>query len=326
MTLKRIVILLVLVLLGVGGALSITPDTDPLAMRAKYANQHSRFLEAPAGLEVHYRDEGPRDASVILLLHGNSSSLHAFNPLVERLEDDFRLVRYDHPGHGLTGPNETQSYEYADYAIAIDAIVKQLELDRFCLVGHSMGGWMSWRYTVDNPDRVQRLALVSASGMPIAVAPDDVDSGLGFKLGRSSVFRSIGKRYTPRSLVRDSASASVEDQSLVTEAWVDRHYELLRMPGNREAFFARMIANREPELADTVAGISVPTLLLWGREDSFIPVASADAFAERIPDTQTVILDGVGHMPFLEAPDRTAELIGDFCGSESVSAALGPES
>ena len=321
---RPVVIVVLLVLLGVGAALSITPDTDPAEMRAKYANEHSRFLKAPAGLEIHYRDEGPRDASVILLLHGNSSSLHAFDPLVERLKGSFRLVRYDHPGHGLTGPNDSQSYEYADYAVAINAVVAELELESFCLVGHSMGGWMAWRYAVDDPERVQRLALVSASGMPLAVAPDDVDSGLGFKLGRSSVFRSIGKHYTPRSLVRDSASASVEDQSLVTDAWVDRHYELLRMPGNREAFFARTIANREPQLADTVAGISVPTLLLWGREDSFIPAASADAFAKRIPDTKTVILDGVGHMPFLEAPDRTAELIGGFCASDSVSAALGP--
>ncbi|MEO1203073.1 MAG: alpha/beta hydrolase [Pseudomonadota bacterium] len=316
MTRTRIFIVVVIALIGVGGMLALAPDTDPKEMRAKYANEHSRFLAAPAGLTIHYRDEGPRDAPVILLLHGNSSSLHAFDPLVERLDSEYRLIRYDHPGHGLTGPNDRQSYEYIDYAVAIEAIVRELELESFCLVGHSMGGWVAWRYAVDNPHRVDRLALVSASGMPIDADPDEVDSGLGFKLGRSAVFRAIGKRYTPRSIVADSAAASVVDQSLVTEAWVDRHYELLRMPGNREAFFARSVANREPELVDTVASISAPTLLLWGRQDSFNPVAAATAFAERIPNTETVIFDDIGHMPFIEAPDTSAEAVGRFCTGE----------
>ena len=65
---KPVVLIVVLALLIAGAALSTTPDTDPAEMRAKYANEHSRFLSAPAGLEIHYRDEGPRDASVILLL------------------------------------------------------------------------------------------------------------------------------------------------------------------------------------------------------------------------------------------------------------------
>ena len=125
----------------------------------------------------------------------------------------------------------------------------------------------------------------------------------------------MGRFVTPRALVRDSASAAVVDQALVTDEWVDRLYDLLRLPGNREAFFARAVADREPALADTAARISAPTLLLWGRQDSFIPVAAADAFASRIPDTRTLILDDVGHTPFVESPDAVAEAVGRFCGA-----------
>lgn len=315
LTPKRTVgIAVVLLILG-SGWFAITPDTDPAAMRAKYADEHSRFLDAPAGLDIHYRDEGPRNAAVVVMLHGNSLSLHSYDPLVERLGNDFRLIRYDHPGHGLTGPNNSQSYEYADYAVALDAIVAELGLESFCLVGHSMGGWVAWRYAVDNPDRVDRLVLISASGMPVNAAPDDVDTGLGFRIARSPVGRFVGRYVTPRGLVSDSASAAVVDQSLVTREWVDRLYNLLLLPGNREAFFARSMADREPGRADTVESIAAPTLLLWGREDSFIPVAAADAFAARIPNTRTVILDNIGHSPVLESPDRTAEEIGGFCGT-----------
>ena len=315
LTPKRTVgIAVVLLILG-SGWFAITPDTDPAAMRAKYADEHSRFLDAPAGLDIHYRDEGPRNAAVVVMLHGNSLSLHSYDPLVERLGNDFRLIRYDHPGHGLTGPNNSQSYEYADYAVALDAIVAELGLESFCLVGHSMGGWVAWRYAVDNPDRVDRLVLISASGMPVNAAPDDVDTGLGFRIARSPVGRFVGRYVTPRGLVSDSASAAVVDQSLVTREWVDRLYNLLLLPGNREAFFARSMAYREPGRADTVESIAAPTLLLWGREDSFIPVAAADAFAARIPNTRTVILDNIGHSPVLESPDRTAEEIGGFCGT-----------
>ncbi len=291
---------------------SLTPDSDPLAMRAKYASSQSHFLDVEPGLTLHYRDEGNANGPVLVLLHGNSASLHSFDPLVERLKDRFRLIRYDHPGHGLTGPNAAQSYGYADFERALDGLLHKLDINQFYLLGHSMGGWVAWRYAAVNPERVKSLVLISASGMPLGEAADNVDSGLGLKIAQSYVGRTFSQYVTPRSLVRDSVAASVADQALVTDELVDRYYELLLMPGNREALGARMIADRELEVADTVAGVDTPTLLLWGERDSFVPASAAAEFARRMPSTKTVILEGIGHMPVEESPDEVARLLSEF--------------
>ncbi|MEM7278165.1 MAG: alpha/beta hydrolase [Pseudomonadota bacterium] len=309
---KRHLLFLFLLALLAALYVSLTPDSDPQAMRAKYASSESRFLSLEPGLTLHYRDEGIANGPVLVLLHGNSASLHSFDPLVERLKDRFRLIRYDHPGHGLTGPNATQTYAYADFERAFSGLLAELNVDQFHLLGHSMGGWVAWRYAAANPQRIKRLVLMSASGMPLGDAAKKVDNGLGFKIARSAAGRWISKHITPRSLVRDSVAASVADQALVTDEWADRYYELLLMPGNREALGARMIAQREPELADTVARVNVPSLLLWGEHDNFVPASAAAEFAQRMPSTSTVILEGIGHMLVEEAPDDVARIVSEF--------------
>ena len=100
-----------------------TPDTDVAAMRAKYGGPASRFAETTDGLSVHYRDQGCRDCPAILLVHGSNASLHTFEPLVENLKDRFRLVSYDQPGHGLTGPHPRDDYSAEGMLEALDAVV-----------------------------------------------------------------------------------------------------------------------------------------------------------------------------------------------------------
>src|SRR3546814_1087538 len=80
-----------------------TPDTDRDAMIAKYGGPNAQFAAGPAGQNIHYRDQGRRDAPVMILLHGSNSSLQTWEPLVRRLGGDYRIVTLDLPGHGLTG-------------------------------------------------------------------------------------------------------------------------------------------------------------------------------------------------------------------------------
>lgn len=86
-----------------------TPDTDPAAMRAKYGAPPSQFVDLGGGLTVHLRDEGPRndrgDAPVLVLLHGSNADLHTWDAWARALSGQFRVIRYDQIGHGLTGPN-----------------------------------------------------------------------------------------------------------------------------------------------------------------------------------------------------------------------------
>ncbi len=289
-----------------------TPDTDPAQMREKYANEQSSFAESAQSLRVHYRDQGNPTGAAIVLLHGNSSSLHTWEPLVERLGGDFRVVTLTLPGHGLTGPNADHDYSFAGMSEAVDAVVDELGLNRFVLGGNSMGGWLAWRYALANPDKVDVLILLDASGMPLREGETEPPLNLGFRLLKNPAGRFVIQRFTPRSAVKKSALQSVSVKSVVTDDVVDRYWELLRLPGNRRAAAERARADREIQYSDRVGEITAPTLIIWGKEDQLIYASAAQTFKERLPHSEVRIYEGVGHLPMEEAPDRTAQDIETF--------------
>ena len=123
---------------------------------------------------------------------------------------------------------------------------------------------------------------------------------------------SVSWQITPRALVEQSLRGSVENQAIVDAAMVDRYWELLRFPGNREATVLRARRDREPAMAARVGEITAPTLILFGTEDRIINASAAQTFHERIAGSEVVLLDDIGHLPMEEAPDATAEAIADF--------------
>src|SRR5260221_10379668 len=102
--------LFALAVLALGLRAARTPDMPREVLVAKYGQPPSKIIRLPNGAQVHYRDQGPAGAPVLLLLHGSSSSLHTWEPWVERLRDALRIVTLDLPGHGLTGPVPGDDY------------------------------------------------------------------------------------------------------------------------------------------------------------------------------------------------------------------------
>jgi pimeloyl-ACP methyl ester carboxylesterase len=301
---RRVVITLAAIaaLLVIAWAALRVPDTDAAAMKAKYAPAPSQFVEVAPGLTVHLRDQGPRDAPVLVLLHGSNASLHTWQQWVARLTPSYRVVTFDFPGHGLTGPAPDRQYTTEAYVRDVDAVVTKLGLTRFALGGNSMGGGVAVGYTIAHPDKVAALILVDAGGAP---ARGDSSLPIGFRIARTPVIRDIVKDITPRAIIETSLHQTVSVQSVVTPATVDLYWELLRYPGNRQATMDRFSQGYSHFDPAAVAGITAPTLIVWGREDKLIPVASADWYAATIKGSKAVILDGVGHIPMEEAPDAS---------------------
>ena len=106
---------------------------------------------------------------------------------------------------------------------------------------------------------------------------------------------------------------------------IDRYWELLRFPGNREATVLRARMDREPAMANRVGEIGVPTLILFGKQDRLINPTAAETFHERIAGSEVVLLDGIGHLPMEETPDATAAAISDFLTRRLVSTPEHPE-
>jgi pimeloyl-ACP methyl ester carboxylesterase len=290
-----------------------TPDTDAAEMRAKYGAAPSQFVEIGDGVQVHLRDEGPKDAPAIILLHGSNADLHTWEPWVQGLKDSYRVIRFDQVGHGLTGPDPEDNYTRDNYVADIAEVADKLGLETFILGGNSMGGKHALAFAVAHPERVTGLVLVDGSGGPMLDLKQGQpekdkkkDSGnIGFKIAQTPGINLLVEQITPRSLIAQSLEQSVSVKSVASEAAVDRYWELLRYPGNRRATLKRFSLPYDPLSEAEIAGVKTPTLILWGEEDRLIPVEAGRWLDKVMPNSTLVVYPKIGHLPQEEAVDAT---------------------
>lgn len=296
------IVLLLIALLVVAFLIFRTPDTDAAEMRAKYGGEPSQFVEIGDGVTVHLRDEGPEDAPAIILLHGSAADLHTWQPWVDGLKDRFRVIRFDQVGHGLTGPDPQDDYSLENFVADIDEVADALELDSFVLGGNSMGGGHAVAYALAHPDRLSGLVLVDAGGAPVR---GDGGGNIGFTIARTPVVNRIMNHITPRSMIEKSLRQTVSNQDIVTDEAVDRYWEMLRYPGNREATRIRFSGERSSFDKAQVSNITAPTLVIWGEEDGLIPVEAGLWYDRHLPNSRLVVYPGIGHLPQEEAAEQS---------------------
>lgn len=297
-----------------------TPDTDPKAMRAKYAPAPSQFVDLGGGLTLHVRDTGPRDAPVLMLLHGSNASLHTWEPWAQRLQGAYRVIRFDFPGHGLTGPSPSHAYGPRAFADVVERLRLKLKIPKFVLAGNSMGGSVAWHYALWHPERVRALVLVDASGQP---EPKGARLPFAFRVARTPVLREIAAEITPRGFIAGSLPDAFYDRSLVTPAMIDRYWELLRYPGNRTATLERFAGTSDPATPARLHALAMPVLILWGANDSLIPASSARWFAANIPQAEVVVYPKTGHVPMEERPDQSAADLASFLNRQVALPGIG---
>lgn len=296
-----VVLSVLLVLLIAVAAWLWTPDRPRAELEARWLAAPTDLVEL-AGTRVHVRDEGPRDAPAIVLLHGFGSSLQTWDEWAAVLRGRWRVLRLDLPGHGLTGPDATGDYRDARSHALIDALLDARGLSRATLVGHSIGGRIAWSYAAARPARVERLVLV---------APDGFASP-GFEYGRAPDVPAVlgAMRWAlPRAALRANLEPAFADPARLTEALVERYHALMLAPGNRDAMLARMRQTVLEDPRPRLATLAIPVLLVWGERDAMIPVANADDYLKALRRAELVRLPGVGHVPQEEAPDASAKAV-----------------
>ena len=284
-------------------ALLRTPDTDPLAMQARYGGPPSQFVDLGGGLKVHLRDEGPRDAPVIVLLHGSNADLHTWDAWASALKGRYRVVRFDTIGHGLTGAVPGKDYSQAAMARLVERVADKLGLQRFVLAGNSMGGAVAVTYALDHPQRLDALVLVDAGGAP---KKGQARGNIGFRLAAMPGVNKLAQSITPRWLIERSLHQTVSNQAVVTPAAVDRYWELLRYPGNREATMLRFSTPRATFDPARLQTLRLPVLILSGEQDALISVEGAHWYQRNIPGSRLVTYPGIGHLAKEEAAGPTA--------------------
>ena len=288
---------------------SWAPDRPVDALKARWAAPPSYFV-ALQGMQVHVRDEGPRDdPTPIVLIHGTSASLHTWDGWVAALSTHRRVVRMDLPGFGLTGPAPDGDYSMARYTGFMRELLDLLKLNEVVMAGNSLGGGIAWQTALAHPTRVRQLVLVDATGYPLQ--PQSMP--IGFRLAQISWLAPITQKILPRKMMEASVRNVYGQPDKVSPALVDRYYELTLREGNRASLTKRFqYRSSDAALAGEISLLKLPTLVLWGSEDRLIPPEHGQSFQRDIAGSQLQIFDGLGHVPHEEDPEATMQAVKKF--------------
>ncbi len=307
------IVLVFLSALGLAGCLS--PGVpDPASLQ----DATSRWVQVE-GVRVHLRDTGPPAGGgpVLLLIHGYLGSSYSYRELLARLAPAGRLIAVDLPGFGLSAKPDIR-YTLGFFLGFLDRLRGNLGLGRVVLVGHSFGGCLALHYAARRPEAVAGLVLIAPDGL-------EGEEGRYGWLRRSRLLVGLAALLNNRAtLAWGMRRHTFHDSRRVTPAQVDSVAATALSPEGRraQARIARDVVGRHP-VDRLLPVIAAPVLLIWGEEDRVLPVRWAGRFLERLPRARLWPVPDAGHLPQVEAPERTADGIRAFLGEPSFRAAPG---
>ena len=281
----------------------------------------TRTVDLPNG-RVRYAAAGPDGAPPVVLLHGGGVDAAAFSwkRTLPALADEFRVYAPDWPGYGESGPpTRRATVEY--YVDVLGDFLDELDLPAASVVGISMGGGVALGFALSRPDRVRRLVLVDSYGLGGAVPGGALSAALAGTPGAISVIWELLGRS--RRLTALAVRAAVDPRNLTSELVDDAHAEVRRPDAGRAwAAFQRAEVGRHglhTNYLDRLPDLAVPTLLVHGERDSFVPVEWATRAAALIPDAEVRVFADCGHVPPRERPDAFVAAVGKFLAGDGTT-------
>ena len=256
------------------------------------------------GVTTNYHDIG--EGTPVLLIHGSGPGVSAFanwRLTIRDLSPHYRLLAPDMLGFGYSDRADDAVYTRDRWLAQLIGFLDAIDVERVHVVGNSFGGSIALALAIHHPARVGRMVLMGSVGVPFQITP-----GLDAVWGYEPSFENM------QAIMRIFAY----DQSLVGDDLVRMRFEASRRPGIAEAFSAMFPAPRQrwveamahPE-AD-IRGIDHPTLLVHGRDDEVIPLASSLTLLDWIDDSQLHVFGRCGHWTQIEYAASFAELVTDF--------------
>lgn len=328
-TLVRILVglLVVVAVVLVGGWLMLRRPSIPYeTLEAKYANSASQYVTLSDGVRVHYRDQGKRDGPVLVMVHGFSANLETWEPWVQRLGSEYRIISLDLPGHGLTRAPEGYTITRTGFTDVVDETTRKLGVDKFVLIGNSMGGGVTWGYALAHQDRLNGIVLVDAGGWPRDANAKD-DGPVAFKILRNPVGRMLVRDLDASAMTKAGLRDAFEpNPDLATPEMVTRYVEMARAPGHKDIILG-MMSGGPPDYAtkEKLAAIKVPTLVMHGDTDRLIPVGDAARFGDAIPGSTVIIYPKTGHIPMEQVADKSAADLDAWLKAKVFPAAAAPK-
>lgn len=264
---------------------------------------------------LHYQEFGSGDP--ILAIHGLGASSYSWRKLKDRLPDH-KLILIDLKGHGESFKPRDTSYSIPDQAELVLQFIREHDLRNLTLMGNSYGGAVSLMVAIrlcnEEPERLSKLILICSGGY-------NQDLPWHLKLLRAPLLGSLSLYLFPATLnTLTVLRYSYYKKRLITWKQCKAYAAPICSPGGRHALIQvakQAVPDNFEELTAQYPTISVPTLLIWGRNDRVIPLSIAEQLNRDIPNSKLVVLDNVGHVPQEEKPEETIAALLNFLNDHS---------
>lgn len=267
------------------------------------------------GLDVFWREAGPSDAPVLLLLHGYPSSSHMFRHLIPAMADRYRVIAPDHIGFGRSSAPSVDDFVYSFAALAETTrrFLETIGVDRYTIYVQDYGAPVGWRLALADPDAVTGVISQNGNAYEDGFVPDFWDPIWADAAQRTDATRDALRPALGRAAVEWQYTHGVPDPTTVDpDAW-EHDLALLARPGQDDvqlALFRDYVTNRAlyPEVHAWLRDSGVPVLAIWGRNDEIFAAAGARAFRRDVPAARIELLDG-GHFLLESDLDRVVTTI-----------------
>jgi len=273
--------------------------------------ENSHFVEVD-GATIHFQEFGDASNPTLILLHGYTASTYIWHTVAPLFaEKGFHVVAVDLLGFGYSEKPASFDYAISSQARVIVRFMNRLGIGRATMVGSSYGGAVAATIALDYAERAEKLVLVDA------VSNDDVKNNLLLKLAAIPV---IGEVFSPFLLdsklflkKRMQRTIAPENHHLITRERVESVWQPLHAADAHRSVLATARSWDANRIEADAQFINQPTLIVWGENDTVIPISNGEKLHESILNSRFVVFKNCGHVPQEEASENFAEVVSQFC-------------
>lgn len=263
------------------------------------------------GTKIHFKDAGK--GRPFILIHGFGASMDTWRYLEGALKSEYRLVFLDLKGHGYSDRPRDERYSLEDHAEVVMGLVEHLKLSNVVLVGHSLGSVIALFAAL----KTQKISTDKVSGIVLLAGSLDPENlPLFLRLLRFPIFGWLTMKLTTASFrTRLVLKKAFHDDEKVTDSLVELYSKYQRIPGTDYALLKtaeQMIPQDASWFEQELRGLDIPVLNIAGEHDEIISRVSAEQVCKVLPRCRLAVVEGVGHVPHEEAPQKVVSLLKDF--------------